>query len=261
MLRWSACRVLPAPSVLATSNGDSSAAATADPAAVRAQVAALRWSLAAMDGGDLDPDLPLYLCGRKELLAELEPALKEGLGLEVRRLDRTRFKRPQGPAGPQAPEYPVSFGHALHEIGSTASMGLNFRRGEFAYHRAQQELQQRMRGIAALCAVLVAMMIGDVYMEFRQDERRVFALDSEIRRVVQMTLEDPVGSSPLRQLQEQIDLLSADLQTVNSVVPVSSSTTIDVLHAISEAIPSTQTHRGRGLVARRTVDSHARQRG
>ncbi len=231
--------LLPA-SVASGSNGTVDAAHARDHAAVQRMVADVRWTLLALAGGSLGPDLPVYLAGDPSDLDLFAPALQTSLGLEVRRLDQLPLAHVGAEGAPEAAGFSRSLGLALREVSGGTAFGLNFRQGPYAYHRSQHDLQRRMRGVASLAALVVALTVTDIYLEYRQQVSRLDVIEAQIRDVAGQTLPDLAPSgNPLSQLQVEIDDLQQRLDVLNSVVPVSSSTTLDLLQAISTAIPST----------------------
>jgi general secretion pathway protein L len=202
-------------------------------------VADIRWTLLALNGAPLDDQLPCYVAGAPEDCALIEPLLAEALGVAVQRLDRLSLRTLDSAAAPQAAAFTTSLGLALREVTPSAALGLNFRQGEFTYHRAEQELRRGLRGLAALAAVVVALTLADLYIQYRTQMGRLAALDANIRTVFHDTLPDISGATnPIGNLQEEIDLLQRSIDQLNEVVPVSNSTTLDILRAISAAVPN-----------------------
>lgn len=200
-------------------------------------VAEIRWTLLALNGAPLDDSLPCYVAGDPAELDSLAPELDQALAVDVRRLDRLHLAQTRDSAA-QAPAFTSSLGLALREVAPNATLGLNFRRGAYAYHRSQQELQRGLRGVAALAALVVALTVTHLYVEYRQQARHLDELEQQIRSVARATLPDIPIRNPVRQLQEEIELLQSELDVLNGIVPLSSSTSLDIFREISAAVPN-----------------------
>ena len=198
----------------------------------------LRWSLLALNGAPLDDDMPCYVAGEAAAVDALQPQLEESLQVRVLRLDQVRLRGVDSAAGNQAPGFTSTIGLALREVSPNNAIGVNFRRGEFTFHRSQQELQRALRGVAALGALVVALTVGDLYMEYRQLATRAAQLDQQVQIVFRDTLPDVRGNNPVVQLQDEVTALSERVALLNDIVPVSTSTSVDILRAVSSAIPN-----------------------
>lgn len=202
-------------------------------------VAEVRWTLLALNGAPLDDALPCYVSGPPEVVNALGGALEQAVGVEVRPIDGLRLPAAAADVGPLAPAFASSIGLALREVSPTNAFGVNFRRGEFTFHRTQVELRRALRGVAALVAVVVALWVTQLFMEYRQLADRAAVLDQQ----VQMVVNDALGtkgrlSNPREQLVSEVEALRGRVALLNDVVPVSTSTSVDVLRAISAAIPN-----------------------
>lgn len=211
--------------------------ATPSGGAVESIVAEIRWTLLALLGTPPPADFPCYLAGEGGDLNAVQAVLADSLGVSPRRFDRISLRNLSGDARAQVPAFLTSLGLALREVAPTNALGINFRRGEFVFHRAEQELRRGLRGVAALAAVVVALTVADLYVEYRQQVQRVAAFDGQIRRVAQETLVGETVVNPMEQLQEEIDVLKQRVDVINGIIPLANSTSLDVLRAISEAVP------------------------
>jgi general secretion pathway protein L len=198
----------------------------------------IRWTLLALNGAPLDGGLPCYLAGDPACVAAVEEGLSGRLALDPRRIDRLTLRNVGSHAGEVA-RFSTSVGLALREVATAESLGVNFRRGEFTFHRSQQELRRALGGVAALAAVVVALIVGDLYMEYRVLAARAAAIEGQIQKVFGATILDAGRvADPVAQLQTEITTLQERTAVVNDVVPVSSRTAIDILWAISSIIPN-----------------------
>ena len=219
-------------------NGSSGSAEQQGDAAIGRLVGEVRWTLLALNGAPLDEQLPCYVAGEEALVDAVQPVLTTALLVEIRRFDRLPLHNLSDDVRADAPAFSSSLGLALREAVPTNSLGMNFRRGEFTFRQSQQELRRVLRGVAALAALVVALTVVDLYMDYRQLGARAAAVEAQIQKVFSATLPD-MGrvANPMVQLQEEIDSLREGVELLSGVVPVSSSTSIDVLRAVSAAVP------------------------
>jgi type II secretory pathway component PulL len=218
-------------------NGSGAGENGASPAA--ALVGEIRWTLLALNGAPLDDALPCYVAGDPIAVDTVQSDLERELPIDVRRFDGIRLRNLESEVGAQASAFTSSIGLALREVAPANGIGVNFRRGEFTFHRSQQELRRALRGVVALAAVVVALTMTDFYMEYRLLAQRASAVDAEIQNVFHQTLPDVARvANPGQELQSEIDALRARVAVMNDVVPVSTSTSVDILRAISSAVPN-----------------------
>jgi len=205
---------------------------------LEAMIAEIRWTLLALNGAALDERLICYVAGDPTELDAVQAALAGELGFDVRRLDRVALRNLTPEVRAQAPAFSSSLGLALREMAPTTSLGVNFRRGEFTFHRAQQEIRQALRNLAVLALIVVALIVVDMFMKQYQRAQQAAAVDAQIQRVLTDILPD-VGRVPNAKatLQEEIDALHQRVNLLSDIVPVSSSTSIDIFRAVASAVP------------------------
>src|SRR5262249_54206405 len=149
----------------ATANGNGAAIELRDGATdgldVDGLVNDLRWTFLAMNGAPLDDDMVCYAAGDAAIVNAVERPLAAALGADVRRLDRLTLRNVGADVVKQAPAFSSSLGLALREVSPSNTVGVNFRRGEFTFHRAQQELRQALRNVAILGVVVVLLTVVD----------------------------------------------------------------------------------------------------
>jgi type II secretion system protein L len=202
-------------------------------------VADVRWTLLALNGAALDEGLPCYIAGDAAAVDALERPLATALDVSVRRLDRIGL----GTLGPdvttQAPAFSSSLGLALREVSPSASLGVNFRKGEFTFHRGQEELRRALRTVALLGVVVLVLTVLDMFVKYQQLRQQAVALDAQIQKVFAATLPD-LGRppNPKSVLQQETDALRERVDLVTDIVPVSTSTSIDILRAAASAVPN-----------------------
>ena len=131
-------------------------------------------------------------------------------------------------------------GLALREVAPDGALGVNFRQGEFAYHRGQDELRRGLVRSGVLAAAVIVLFLTHTYMDFRQVAARLAAVDQEIYNVYAQTLPDaPRVPDPKAQIQAEIDAAQRKLQMLGGLVGCGGLTGIDVLRTISNALPYT----------------------
>jgi general secretion pathway protein L len=196
----------------------------------------VRWSLLALNGAPLDDDLICYIAGEPALLAEIEPGLAQ-LPAEVRRLDRVALRHLTPDLSAQAPSFSPSLGLALREVTPGTTLGVNFRRGDFSFHRAQQEMRNALRTVAVLGVVVLLLTVLDLFVKHQQLQGQVTVLEAQIAKIFSATMPDAGRvANPKAALQDETEALRQRVNVLTDVVPVSTSTSIDVLRAAASAV-------------------------
>lgn len=214
-------------------NGGEAAPDAEDP------IAEVRWTLLALNGAALDDDLPCYVAGDPALVDALERPLAAALGVSVRRLDRVALRTLAADVVSQAPAFSSSLGLALREVSPNAALGMNFRKGEFTFHRGQEELRRALRTVALLGVVVLVLTVLDMFVKYQQLRQQAAAIDAQIQKVFAATLPD-LGrpANPKGVLQQETDALRERVDLVTDIVPVSTATSIDILRAAAAAVPN-----------------------
>jgi len=216
----------------------SSAAGEQSDDAVRAATVDLRWSLLVINGAPLDDRLPCYLAGPPAWLERVGPALQRELSLDVRRLDRAPLRALPAEVRGALPECAIPLGLALREVAPANTLGLNFRRAEFSYHRGQEEVRRALGRVAALAVILIVLAVVNVFFSYQLQVSRLAAIDSQIRYVFQKTLPDERPVEPRAQLQAEVDRLEQKVKLLGGIVSLSGAAAIDVMRSISTALPA-----------------------
>ncbi len=201
-------------------------------------MAELRWTLLALDGGGLEEGTRCVLAGEGIYFDRLAHQLREQLAMEVLRIQESPLKGLPATLREKLTPFAVPIGLALREIQPDRCYGLNFRSGEFAYHRGQEELRRALLGTATLAMFVLGLFVLQTYLNYRHLEAQLAAVNSQIRHVFRQTLPDVqrvIDES--RQIREEIAAAEKRLKLLGSVAPPSGATAIDALHAISTAIP------------------------
>ncbi len=213
------------------------------PAVDASQLGALgrevRWTLLALNGGaPLEASMPCLLAGEAAYCEHLSKELTRQMGLEVRRLTESSLRNVPVPLRGDVDAFAAPLGLALREVAPAAAVGVNFRQGEFAYHRGQDELRRAIWRSGALAAVVLLLVIVNTFMSYQQLAGRLNAVQTQIRNVFTQTLPDVHRVVDERaQLKTEIDAAQKRLQILGGLAPVSGVTAIDVMRTISAAIP------------------------
>jgi general secretion pathway protein L len=206
---------------------------------VEGLVSDVRWSFLALNGAPLDDGMVCYVAGDRAIVDAVERRLAEELPAVLRRLDRLALRNLGADVVADAPAFSSSLGLALREVSPSNTLGVNFRRGEYTFHATQQELRKAVRAVVVLGVIVVVLTLVDMGMKRYELAQQVAALDSQIQRVFSATLPE-LGrvANPKAVLLEQTEGLRKSVDILNDIVPVSSSTSIDILRAAAAAVPS-----------------------
>lgn len=224
----------------AAAAGDAHAAEASSAEALARDV---RWTLMVLNGGAFDPDLSCVLASEPgEFTTEVIRALSETAGLRVTRLESLGTQGLPGVENGRASAFARPLGLALREVAPATTLGLNFRRGEFTFHQGQIEIRRTVTRIGMLAAAVLVLVIANLFVSYRSEQARAGAIDEQIRNVVADALPGAqVGANPVAQLQAEIDAAQRKLSLLADAAPVGNLTAIDLLHAITTAVPPEMT--------------------
>ncbi len=198
----------------------------------------IRWTLLAINEAPLDDNLPCLIAAEGLELQEAAQRLEQ-MGLQVKRIDQSPMKTLPANLRAQMSPYVAPLGLALREAVPNDAVGVNFRQGEFAYHRGQQEVRRALWGTGIIAAFALFFFVANTVMQHQQLQGRLDALNAQIRYVFTQTIPDaPRIVDERRQLQDEIDAAEKRLKLLRSVAPPSGATAIDAALAISSAIPN-----------------------
>jgi general secretion pathway protein L len=205
-----------------------------------ALIAEIRWTLLALNGAPLDAGLPCFVAGEgwqfDRLAQEIEPAID----VAVRRLDNAPLRNVPAALRAEVATFASPLGLALREVSPNDALGVNFRQGEFAYHRGQDELRRALWRTAVVAALVITLVIANTYMEYQRLASRLAVLQNQIRTVFSQTLPDVRRIVDERtQLQTEIDAAQKQLQILSGLAPVGGITAVDVLRTITATLPET----------------------
>lgn len=201
-------------------------------------VAEIRWSMMALADAPIEEGTTCLVAGEGVLFDGIRQHLANQFGLQVRVLAGGELKQVPAELRSQLGSFMTTVGLALREVAPNESMGVNFRRGEYAYHAADEETRRALRGTIGLAVVVVALILGHTYAEYERLVARAAVLDNAVRSVFQHTLEGVNPTSDMvGQIQAEIDAEQKKLDVLSQVVPVDGATAIDAVRAIAVALP------------------------
>ncbi len=207
-----------------------------------AQITEVRWTLLALNGAPLDEGLPCIVAGEGVRFDQLTQELAAATDMVVRRLSASAVHNVPAPLVEQLPGFTCPLGLALREVAPSDAVGVNFRQGEFAYHRGQDELRRALWRTGALAALVVVLAMTNMYMQYQQLVSHLALIEGQIRNVFSATLPDVQRITDARaQLQAEIEAAQNRLKIVAGLAPANGATAIDVMRTIAVAVPDTVT--------------------
>jgi len=222
----------------ATSNGDGRRHISAEALAQE-----LRWTLMVLNGGAIEGNLPCLLAGEpSDFLTDAARAFSES-GLRVVRLESLPLKPMPGVGEGLAPAFARPLGLALREVKPANALGLNFRRGEFTYKKGEAEIRSQLLKIGSLSALVAVLMLTYLVVSYGQQRARATSFDDRIRSIVAEVLPNALVTSgtAVDALQSEVTAVKTKLGLLADTAPVGNLTAIDLLYALSNAVPKTVT--------------------
>jgi type II secretion system protein L len=121
---------------------------------------------------------------------------------------------------------PVSLGIALLD-------DVNFRRGEFAYHVADEGTRRRMRTLIIAGAVAALLFTVNIVVKFSVIQSGYGKLDAEIKEIYRQTFPDgKPAADPVRQMRDKINESKKLFGALGS-----GSSALDVMKTVTDGIP------------------------
>ncbi len=200
----------------------------------------IAWSLKAFRAGGTNgaegPEIPPLLVGGPSDPAFLE-ALRSSVSTSVQRLEDMPLRRMPASLHGRQGTYAPALGLALRQIADEATIGLNFRRDEFAYRRRADEARElvaRLGSLAAVVAVLFFVWQGVSYFELSREYRQ---LRAAVQTVFKSVLPNVAPVDEVEQLTQEIRRMQKQ-QLALGAGPNGPITVLDVLQQMSERAPS-----------------------
>jgi len=199
----------------------------------------IRWTLLALNGAPLDDDLPCLVAGDGVEFEQIGPLLESVIGCRVQRLELAQLRTVPPALRSELPSFVSALGLALREVSADDAVGVNFRQGEFAYHRGEDEIRRAMWRSGILAGLVVILMITNTYMGYRQLARRLELVQGQVRSIFTETLPDVHRIVDEKaQLSEEIAAAQKKLKVIGDVAPVGGSAAVDVMRTIATALPT-----------------------
>lgn len=127
--------------------------------------------------------------------------------------------------GRRAPD-PVSLGIALLD-------DVNFRRGEFAYHLADEGARRKRRTVIVAGAVAALLLVANVGVKYSIVRSGYGKLDAEIREIYRQTFPDgKPAADPVRQLRDKLNEAKKRFGVLGS-----GASALDVMKVVTDGIP------------------------
>jgi len=228
----------PTPAVEAAVAGNGHA--PPDAAQVDDLVREIRWTVLALNAGPMEPQTPCWLAGEGPSFDLLATALRRELGVSVRRLTESSLRNVPAALSADVERFATPLGLALREVTPNGGVGVNFRQGEFTYHRGEDELRHALWRTGILAALVLVLIITNQYMSYHQLASRLAAVQAQIRNVFTQTLPDAHRIVDERtQLKSEFDAAQKRLQVLGGLAPISGATAIDIMRTIAAALPDT----------------------
>jgi general secretion pathway protein L len=196
------------------------------------------WSLRSLNGAPAESreGLPPLLVGGAAEPALLEQ-LRRQIGLTVQRLEDLPLRRLPAALHGRQGTYAPALGLALREIADAPTLGLNFRRGDFSYRRAQEELQGVLRRLGTLSAVVLALFVIWQSVSYFELSSQYAELRNLVRQVFHSVLPNTPPVDETDQLTQEIHRLQKQQQQLG-FGPNGPISALDALRQISERAPS-----------------------
>jgi len=199
----------------------------------------IRWTLTVLNDGALERGTTCFIGGKGIQFDELSQALQSGLELATRRIEPRESPRFPRELKGDAATFAGPLGLALREVAPNEALGLNFRRGEFTYHRAQEEVRRAMWRSAALLAVVLGLVITSTFMDYRRLQIQARSLENGVRDVVAQTLPEARSApDPARLLRQAIEDEKKKMAVLGDVAPLDGGTVVDAMRTVALALPA-----------------------
>lgn len=199
----------------------------------------IRWTLTVLNDGAIAPGTPCYVAGKGVQFDEIAQSLQSALELKTRRIEpRESARLPRDLKG-DVGDFAAPLGLALREVVPNEALGLNFRRGEFAYQRAQEEVRRALWRSGALLAVVLSLVVANTFVEYSRMQAKARSLEAGVRDVVAQTLpEARRAPDPVRLLREAIEDEKRKMAVLGDVAPLDGGTVVDAVRMVALALPA-----------------------
>jgi general secretion pathway protein L len=118
-------------------------------------------------------------------------------------------------------------------LGLVLSEEINFRRGDFAYHRIDAGMRKRRRSLIIAGAVAAFLVLANIGVKYYLTQSSYGKLDKEIKELYRQTLPDSkLVGDPVEQLRRKIEEAKKKYGVLGS-----GTSALDVMKAVTEGIP------------------------
>jgi general secretion pathway protein L len=196
----------------------------------------VRWSLLALAGDAALDSLELWIGGDTVDRPEVAAALGEALGVTPRTLATLSLAGVPITLRREQAAFAAPLGLALREGGD--AFGIDFRRGEFTYHREREALWRGLAVAGVLAAIALALMVTSFVLEGRRLAARRDAVRGEIRALFTAALPNVrTIVNEKAQLAAEIAALEKQRQVYGGLAP-SAPRALDLLKAVTQGVPA-----------------------
>jgi type II secretion system protein L len=175
--------------------------------------------------------------GLRHVLQALETEHKEKVEKAALLLDDAAARTALAEAGIAvelvAPEIGGKKAQDPVSLGITLLDDMNFRRGEFAYHVADEGTRRRMRTLVVAGVVAAILLIANIGVKFSIVRSGYGKLDAEIKEIYQQTFPDGrPAADPLRQMRDKLSEAKKRFGALGS-----GTSALDVMKTVTDGIP------------------------
>ncbi len=196
----------------------------------------VRWSLLALADGEAVSTL--WVGGDAVETPGAMAALGRALGTTPQPLDALNLPAVPVSLRGKLGAFATPLGLALRQTTDRASLGVDLRRGEFAYHREREALWRGLARAAVLAGVAVVLMVASFLVDAQQLSARRDAVRGEIRALFTAALPNVhTIVNEKAQLQSEIAALEKQRRLFGGLAP-SAPRVIDCLRALTAAVPA-----------------------
>ncbi len=196
----------------------------------------VRWSLLALAGDAALESLALWVGGDAADRPDVAPALERALGIAPQAVGTLSLAGVPITSRREQAAFAAPLGLALRE--DAGALHLDFRRGEFAYHREREALWRSLGAAGALALVALLLMVTSFVLEGRRLAARRDQLRSDIRSIFTTALPNVrTIVNEKAQLGSEIATLEKQRSIYGGLAP-SAPRAIDLLKAITVGVPT-----------------------
>jgi len=195
----------------------------------------VRWSLLALAGDAALESLALWLGGDAADRPDVAPALQRALGITPQPVATLQLAGVPITSRRDQAAFAAPLGLALRD--DTDALRLDFRRGEFVYHREREALWRNLAAAGILAVLALLLMVTSAVLEGQRLAARRDQLHSDIRAIFTAALPNVhTIVNEKAQLTTEIAALEKQRLQYGGLAP-SAPRAIDLLKAITLAVP------------------------